>query len=236
VKTKTKTEKNQIYMKVTGKKTEDYTKYLQPSEYCESDNKKIKKKSDEIVKSIKGKKTDTKKANAILNWVQKNVKYDRYSGTHQGALGLLDSGKLKKGKPTKQMEANCADHAHLTIALLRAAKIPAQYRVNAYYKKDGTMTAHTWPYAALPNKKGTITWKSGAPTYKVPTNFGSKHEWNDKPLLKNFGHNTENFNIQVFPKRINKDQYLMVVSQTVTVDGKTKQTLFTQYSDKFNKK
>ena len=34
------------------------------------------------------------------------------------------------------MEANCADQAHLTIALLRAANIPARYRSNGNYEID----------------------------------------------------------------------------------------------------
>jgi predicted outer membrane repeat protein len=232
----TKTKKNQDYMKVTGKKTKDYTKYIQPSEFCESDNPKIKKQSNAITKKIKGAKTDIKKANAILNWVQKNVKYELYGGTHKGALGLLESGKSKSGK-SKQMTANCADQAHLTVALLRSQNIPAQYRSNGYYDKNGKFSGHAWVYVGTQNKKGKVTWQSGQPTNEKGSNFGSKNdEWAKKPLLKNYGHNTENYNIQVTSKKVNKDVSIRVESQTVTVNGKTKQTLFTQHSDKKKKK
>lgn len=215
-------------MKVKGKTTTDYTKYLQPSEYCESDNPKIAKKAKNIVKKIKGKKTDIKKANAILNWVQKNVQYERYGGTQKGALGLLESGKSKK------MEANCVDQSHLTIALLRSQNIPARYRSNGYYDKKGNFYGHAWVYAKIPNQKGKLTWQSGDPTIQKPSNFGSKtkEDWNGKKLLPNYGQNTANFDIQVTTKKFSNAKSVKVISQTVTVNGKTNQTLFSQYSDK----
>jgi len=226
-------------MKVKGNKKTGYKKgyieYLQPSEYCESDNPKIIKKAKEIVKKIKGKKTDLKKANAILNYVQKNVKYKLYGGTHKGALGLFES---KKDKKSGKITANCADQSHLTVALLRAANIPAQYRINGFNDTDGKMKYHAWVYALIPNKKGKLTWQSGDPTIRTPWNFGLKtgDKWESKKLLPNYGHNTENNNIYVTTKQISKTKYIDVMSQTVTVNGKKKQTLFADYPDKIKKK
>jgi len=99
----------------------------------------------------------------------------------------------------------------------------------------GNIAAHVALYSS-PKQKGKVTWHSGAPTDEVPSNFASKQEWNNRPFLKNHGHNTENYNIQVSSKKINKNQHLIMVSQTVTVDGKTKQTLFDQYPNKIKKK
>ena len=107
--------------------------------------------------------------------MQKNVEYEKYGGTHQGALGLLDSGKLnKKGKPTKEMRANCADQAHLTVALLRAQNIPAQYKINGYNDSNGTFHGHAWVLAKIPNETEKSKWQSGDPTLQKSRNFGSK--------------------------------------------------------------
>ena len=55
-------------------------------------------------------------------------------------------------------------------------------------------------------------------------------------MLKGYGHNTENFNIHVTTKKVNEEQSIKVVSQTVNVNGKTEQTLFAKHSDKKKKK
>jgi len=156
--------------KFKNKRTKDWSKYVLPSTDCQSDNKKIIKLSKKIIKSKakklkkpKSKLSDKQKANAILKWVQEKVKYSDYGNTRYGALKSL---KLKKG--------NCADLSHVTVALLRAANIPAKYNAKSIGNKG-----HCWPVAYLGGK-----WLSGEPTYdKFFPKFG-KSNWTNNNWVK----------------------------------------------------
>ena len=133
--------KNSSFKTVKGK-SKDYSRYVLPSIDCECDNEIIKALSNTIVrKYVKGKKTDSKKANAILKWVQKYLTYERYTDTRKGAFETLTDSKRK---------GNCVDSTHLTVALLRAQNIPAQY---------GHSPGHLWPMARINGK-----WKAGEAT------------------------------------------------------------------------
>ena len=157
-------------------RTTDWSLYILPSVDCESDNNKIKKLSKKIIateekklkkkykKNIKLK--DKQKANAILHWVQIKIKYDGYGNTRKGALKTL---KDKKG--------NCVDSTHLTIALLRAAGIPAKYEAKYVNKKGG----HAWPLAYFNGK-----WYPGEATEDERVDFGKSsytNGWVKSPAL-----------------------------------------------------
>lgn len=137
-----------------------------PSVDCESDNKKIIKLSKQIINDKKkelkkkyGKKykkksielTDEEKANAILHWVQKKINYNEYFNTRRGALKTL-----------KDKVGNCADSTHLTVALLRAANIPAKYNAKEIGDKG-----HVWPVVYFDKK-----WHHGESTLDIPVDFG----------------------------------------------------------------
>ncbi len=136
--------------------------YILPSVDCESDNNKIKKLSKKIIATEekklmkkykkKIKLNDKQKANAILHWVQIKIKYDKYGNTRKGAFKTL-----------KDKNGNCVDSTHLTIALLRAAGIPAKYEAKAVDKKGG----HTWPRAYFNGR-----WWAGEATEDKRVDFG----------------------------------------------------------------
>ena len=156
--------------KFKNERTVDWSKYVLPSVDCESDNKKITDLSKKIIKSeakrLKkpvSKLTDKQKANAILKWVQKKFRYEEYGNTRYGALKSLNMKKL-----------NCVDSTHITIALLRAANIPAKYNAKNV-GKDG----HCWPCAYFGGK-----WIAGEPTDHIQFSKFGKSSWTNKKWVK----------------------------------------------------
>lgn len=141
-------------------KSKDLSNYVLPSTDCESDNSVIKSLAKTL---IKGKKSDIEKANSILKYVQNKVNYPKtaYGNTRYGAYGTLKP-KVKIG--------NCVDSTHLTVALLRAANIPAKYEAKYVSKiKSG----HCWPLVYL--KVGnSYKWIGGEATADKFIAFG-KH-------------------------------------------------------------
>jgi hypothetical protein len=92
--------------------------YLLPTASIQSDNEKIIARSKTITGSVSGK---YEQARAIHDWVAENLWYDsdaikKGTYTNNTALDLVDGGI-----------AVCEGYANLTIALLRAAGIPAKF-------------------------------------------------------------------------------------------------------------
>jgi predicted outer membrane repeat protein len=234
----TSTNYNQKCSQTTSKKLrDDWSMYVNPSEFCESDNIDIINLANNIKNSVKN-KTDWNVANAILGWVQINIGYKFYSNTMHGALGLLKSGNSKQTRL-----GNCVDQAHLVVALLRAVNIPAKYRANSQFNKtnDDQKVGHAWVDAYIDNYQMSIniadngiiyyvkhntSWICGQPTVDVFSNadvfvFGS-HEGNSTDLnewctLDNPYLDSYNFD---FYKLENINNQWYVVTQNVIVDGK----------------
>ena len=82
--------------------------------------------------TVTKKLTDMEKAANIFNWVRDYVTYSFYYNTKKGAVGTL-----------KSRVGNCVDLSHLTVALSRAAGIPARY-VYAKCKFSGGWCGHVW--------------------------------------------------------------------------------------------
>ena len=85
--------------------------YLKPTKHCEVNDPLIQAAAGKLRKS-----TEIETAKSIFRAVQKNIDYESYSDTKRGAVKTLID---KRG--------NCADQAHLLVALFRAAGIPARY-------------------------------------------------------------------------------------------------------------
>ena len=92
---------------------------LKQTKHCEVNNQIIQDKAKVLKRS-----SDLETAKNIFHFVQYNINYERYSNTKKGALKTFTA---KKG--------NCADQAHLLVALFRAAGIPARYAhgINHYW-------------------------------------------------------------------------------------------------------
>ena len=105
--------------------------YLQATANCQSDSATIIALANSITA---GATTNYEKAVLIYNWVRDNLAYSFYYNTQKGALGTLQS-----------MSANCCDHAHLVVALARAAGLPARYvHGYCYFTSSGTWYGHVW--------------------------------------------------------------------------------------------
>ncbi len=89
-----------------------YKNMLKETKYCQVNNAEIKKLATKTLK----KSTVLGTAKNIFKYVQSNIKYERYANTRKGAVQTLNSH-----------QGNCADQAHLLVALFRAANIPARY-------------------------------------------------------------------------------------------------------------
>ncbi len=162
-KTVNKNDKNTIKTEFKTYRATDWSKYVLPSQDCESDNGKIKKQSQKIIdaqaKKLNKKSsqlTDEQKASAILLWVQKNIKYYGYGNTLRGALETLND---KIG--------NCVDQTHLAVALLRAANIPAKYESKKVIGEPG----HCWHRAYFNGhwRPGESTEQANCPKYGKST-------------------------------------------------------------------
>ena len=109
----------------------DLSKYLVATTNCQVDNSRIKA----IVDSVTAGLTSVKdKAVAIYNYVRDYVSYEFYYDTKYSATGTLSA---KKG--------NCVDQAHLVVAMLRTADIPARYvHGTCTFTSSGSTYGHVW--------------------------------------------------------------------------------------------
>jgi len=126
----------------TYKKGDSLKKYLIPTKNAPCNKKYIKDLSKKITEN---KNTTLSKAEAIFDWIKKNIKYSRYSNTKYGGE-----------KTIKKHKGNCVDNSHALVSLLRASDIPSRY-VNGrcqFTKGDlkGVTVAHVWVQVLVDNK------------------------------------------------------------------------------------
>jgi len=95
----------------TGALPADVAQYLKPSEQVQSDDQGIKDLSAELVK---GATTEGVAVTRIMNWIVDHLHYTLEPAGYD-ALTTRREGK-----------GNCQNYSHLTMALLRAAGIPAR--------------------------------------------------------------------------------------------------------------
>ena len=108
----------------------DLSKYLVATTNCQVDNSRIKA----IVDSVTAGLTSVKdKAVAIYNYVRDYVSYKFYYNTEYSATGTLEVGS-----------GNCVDQAHLLVAMLRTADIPARYVHGTCTFSSGSTYGHVW--------------------------------------------------------------------------------------------
>ena len=108
----------------------DLGPYLSTSANCQVTNAEIVSLANQLT----GKFTNPfDKASAIFAYVRDKIPYSYYYDTYYGAVGTLHA---KKG--------NCVDQAHLSIALYRAAGLPARYVHGTCHFNDGDIVGHVW--------------------------------------------------------------------------------------------
>lgn len=97
---------------------------------CQVNNAQIK---NLVAKLTQGLTSDKAKAKAIFNYVRDTVSYSFYYDTKYGAVGTLNA-----------RTGNCVDHAHLLVAMFRAANLPARYVHGTCTFSSGGTYGHVW--------------------------------------------------------------------------------------------
>ena len=139
-------------------KITNLVKYLAASHNCEVNNAKIK---NLVTKLTKNCKSDKEKALKIFNYVRDTISYSFYYNTRYGALGTLNA---KTG--------NCVDHAHILVAMYRAAGMPARYVHGTCHFSSGNTYGHVWAQVLIGN-----TWTVADAT-SSRNSLGHVANWN----------------------------------------------------------
>ena len=108
----------------------DLTPYLSSSTNCQVTNAQIVALANSLTQGLTN---SVDKAKAIYNYVRDQISYSFYYDTHYGAVGTLNAGT-----------GHCVDQAHLSIALYRAAGLPARYVHGTCVFSSGSTYGHVW--------------------------------------------------------------------------------------------
>ena len=132
--------------------------YLAATSNCQVNNAKIKQLATKLTK---GMTSDKAKAKAIFDYVRDTISYSFYYDTRYGAVGTLNAGT-----------GNCVDHAHLVVAISRAAGLPARYVHGTCTFSSGSTYGHVWAQVLVGN-----TWTVADAT-STRNSFGNVVNWN----------------------------------------------------------
>jgi len=105
-----------------------YSAFLKPSPLIQSNNPQIRLQVNKIIKPSD---SDEQKAGKIVNWVYRNLE-------KKPTLSVPNALEVLKNK-----SGDCNEHSVLTVALLRAAGIPAQIEAGLVYLQ-GRFYYHAW--------------------------------------------------------------------------------------------
>ena len=132
--------------------------YLRATTNCQVGNQAIKTLTESLTAGLS---TDSAKAKAIFNYVRDQIAYEEYKDSKYGAVVTMD-----------RKSGNSADQAHLLIAMLRTAGIPARYHHGICTFTDGTITDHVWVEYTFDG----ATWHALDPT-STRNSFDSIKNW-----------------------------------------------------------
>lgn len=117
--------------------------YLKPTQLCDSDNEKIKKKARELIKDVASPK---EAALSIFYFVRDEIEY---------ALDFID---VKASDTLENRLGTCEHKSKLQIALLRALEIPARYQRAATGKELLRGIFSGIVYSGIPEVPDTHVW------------------------------------------------------------------------------
>ena len=139
----------------------DLSKYLVLSGHCKN-NSAITKLANDLTKNCK---SDLEKANAIFEYVKKNIGYSYYYNSLYDATGTL----------TKKT-ANCCDHSNLIVSLCRSAGIACRYSHAKCTFNSGTNVGHVWVQIYVKDYNGQNVWIAADATSSSNT-LGHINNW-----------------------------------------------------------
>ncbi len=132
-------------------KDEEFRRFLKSSSFCQAEDPEIQ----EIAKEIVGEERNSWRASKkIAEWVENEM------------TANYDVGFATAKEVLKNREGDCSEHTVLTVALCRAAGIPARAAVGIMYGR-GIFAYHMWPevyvgrWISLDSKWLAVDKKSG---------------------------------------------------------------------------
>lgn len=135
-------------------------KYLKETKYCQITNGNIVY----VAMNLRG-SNPYETGNNIFNWLRDNIDYSFYYRTKYSAKNTL---KYRLG--------NCADQAHLIVAMARTSGLPARYvRGTCKFVISGHVYSHVWAQIWIKGR-GWVT----ADTSSYLNSFGVIRSWNPK--------------------------------------------------------
>ena len=137
----------------------DLGPYLSSSTNCQVTNAAIVALANKLTYGLT---TSYDKALAIYNYVRDEISYTFYYDTRYGAVGTLNAGT-----------GNCVDQAHLSIALYRAAGLPARYAHGTCVFSSGSTYGHVWAQVLIGD-----TWIV-SDTTSTRNSFDNVVNWNN---------------------------------------------------------
>lgn len=111
-------------------KISDLSPYLSDSANCQVSNSEIVSLARQLTEGLTN---PLDKACAIFNYVRDAISYSYYYDTKYGAVRTLHAET-----------GNCVDQTHLSIALYRAAGLPARYVHGSCVFNSGNTYGHVW--------------------------------------------------------------------------------------------
>ncbi|HOK72623.1 MAG TPA: pseudomurein-binding repeat-containing protein [Methanothermobacter sp.] len=133
------------------------SQYLVSTANCQVNDPNIKALAAQLTAGLT---SEWDKAKAVFNWVRDNIDYNFYYNTRYGATGTL-----------QYRSANCCDHAHLVVALARAAGLPARYMHGICTFSSGTY-GHVWAQIYIGG-----AWYDADAT-SIRNSLGTINNWN----------------------------------------------------------
>ena len=109
----------------------------------------------------RGTHSQYQKGAKVFNWVRDHLSYSFYYNTRYGANGAL-----------KYRTGNCADQAHLVVALARSSGLQARYVAAKAHFRSGHWIGHVWAQI-----KANGRWYTADPTSNR-NSFGVVRNWN----------------------------------------------------------
>ena len=131
--------------------------YLDAVNNCPKDDALVKSTLAAALTGLAADATPRQKAEAIFKYARDEWEWENYSNTKKGAIGTINA----KG-------GNCCDLTHATLAMCRAAGIPARYLHGQCYFSSGVI-GHVIPEIYVDGKWWICDPSNNSATFGTPT-------------------------------------------------------------------
>ena len=131
--------------------------YLDATRNCPKDNATVRATLADALEGLPATATDRQKAEAIFTYARDEWEWENYMNTSKGAVGTINA----KG-------GNCCDLTHATLAMCRAAGIPARYLHGQCHFTSGVI-GHVIPEIYVDGKWWICDPSNNSATFGTPT-------------------------------------------------------------------